>query len=177
MKFDFEKYGQRFEDAARDKPYVVFLCGPALKKRTLPAKFRRKLKSHLEAQSFTVVLGEDDGLLEIGKKFNVNAQNNELHFLSNECHAVVIIASSPGSLCELGLFSHMKANGLEHVDFLILLEDEHKDDVSYINEGPINLIDLKGGTIYYVNYKTFDADKVVERLKSLRAIRVTATSG
>lgn len=176
MNFDFSRYGQRFEDAARDKPFVVFLCGPALRKKNRPAIFRRNLKVHLETEKFTVVLGEDDGLLEIGKQYHLNAQNNELHFLARECQAVVIIASSPGSLCELGLFSHMKANGLEHVDFIILLHKKHKDETSYINEGPINLIKLKGGSIYYVDYTLFNTEEIVNRLKSLRAIKVPATS-
>ena len=96
-------YREEFVEAASSSPFIVFLCGPALSGTDAPAKLRRTIKERLEKEKFEVVLGEDDGLdnpqiHDIG----VNAQDNELAFISSHCNAIVIVAGSVGSFCDLG---------------------------------------------------------------------------
>ena len=68
----------------------------------------------LEAEEFEVVLGEDDGLEDLRSKYGHYAHENELQFIQGQCNAVVLIASSPGSLCELGLFSYNSSFGVQN---------------------------------------------------------------
>lgn len=171
MEFDFASYGQSLEVDARDMDYVVFLCGPKISGRTRPANFRRKLKRLLIKEKFRVVLGEDDGLVDIGQKYSINAQTNELIFLRKTCKAVLIIAESPGAHCELGLFSQMKAKELNHLDFFVFLGNQYETETSYINEGPIKMVKELGGHVHYVDYTTFDPNLIVEHLISLRTLR------
>src|SRR3989304_2818169 len=82
---------------------VVFLCGPTLKARVKGpgARLRKKLEKALSDDGFEVVLGEDDGLEELRKRYTGYAHENELKFIRNECGAIVLIADSVGSYCEL----------------------------------------------------------------------------
>jgi hypothetical protein len=110
MATDLRKIVQQHTDelveAASDTAFVVFLCGPTLSDHTKPsANLRRKIKEGLEAARFDVILGEDDGLEEARLKVGLNAQDNELEFIRKSCNAVVLLADSVGSFCELGLFS------------------------------------------------------------------------
>src|SRR5450759_3940030 len=102
----FSSFREEFVKAASDSPFIVFLCGPNISLTSAPAILRKAIKERLEKEKFEVVLGEDDGLdnpeiHEIG----INAQDNELEFIRSRCGAVVIVADSVGSFCELALFS------------------------------------------------------------------------
>jgi hypothetical protein len=91
-----------------DNRFVVFLCGPTLDDadKKPSSALRRKIQEVLITEGFEVVLGEDDGLEELRKEFSGMAHENELSFIQQECSAVVLIADSVGSYCELGLFSY-----------------------------------------------------------------------
>jgi hypothetical protein len=97
-------YSIELQKGIAASPFVVFLCGPTLKDLSKPpAQVREKIKTILEQKGFEVVLGEDDGLEEARLKLGLNAQDNELEFVKRKCNAVIVIAASVGSFCELGL--------------------------------------------------------------------------
>ena len=77
----FASFRDEFIRAAKDSPFIVFLCGPSLKLET-PALLRKAIKVHLEKENFEVVLGEDKGLDNPQlQAIGINAQDNELEFI------------------------------------------------------------------------------------------------
>src|SRR5262249_14118155 len=126
----FKRYTDEIVETARSNRFIVFLCGPNLEIKNAAAALRRTLKERLEAEDFDVVLGEDEGLDNADLQgIGVNPQDNEVEFIRKHCGAVVIVAGSPGSFCELGLFSWHLAhedgrfeNG--RTDCIVLIEQQ-----------------------------------------------------
>ena len=150
---------------------VVFLCGPTLKQDTAGARLRKRLKDTLEEHSFEVVLGEDDGLeearLQILKGY---AHSNELAFIKKECGAIVLVADSVGSFCELGLFAHEHTvSNHNNCDFILFVEKKYQPHKSYMNEGPVKAISHHG-LVEYVNFETASISHIVERLEGRRSV-------
>jgi hypothetical protein len=152
-----KSYRDELAEVASSSPFIVFLCGPSLSGTDAPAQLRRTIKERLEAEKFEVVLGEDDGLdnpdiHEIG----INAQDNELAFIGSHCNAVVIIASSAGSFCELALFSWHLVH--EHgeidsgkTDCIVLISNEFESHKSYLNSGPAKAA-RSFGKVEFINF-------------------------
>lgn len=151
---------------------VVFLCGPALKfAETNPAAMlRKRLLDELEQDGFEVVLGEDDGLEDVRLSFTDGyAHDNELEFIRRECGAIVLVAGSVGSFCELGLFVHWLAREESRTCDLILIADEgYKNDKSYFNEGPARAADDFGKTLF-VDFSSADISPILRRLRGRRS--------
>tara|TARA_R110002072_G_scaffold121666_5_gene255779 strand:- start:1613 stop:2284 length:672 start_codon:yes stop_codon:yes gene_type:complete len=184
---------------SEETPYTVFLCGPTIQKLELEEKrqvtntdriirffnrskhssqaiLRKRIKDELEAKGFDVVLGEDDGLENARIKVGLNAQDNELEFIMKHCDAVIIVAGSVGSFCELGLFSWHYTNpsgSLKNTepekDFILLIDQRYKKDISYFNEGPAKVVRHFGETIY-IDFKKFDVTELVDRLQSRKSL-------
>ena len=160
---------------AEDQDYTVFLCGPALTDAKKPsAVLRQKIIDELKQENFDVVLGEDDGLEDTRLNIGLNAQDNELEFIKH-CNAVVILADSVGSFCELGLFSwhfiHKDGRIAKPVRpvFIVLLDALYENERSYLSEGPI--LSIAGvGIIKYIDYKKYDPAELSKILKSNRGI-------
>lgn len=130
-------------------PYTVFLCGPAFGDYSKPsAALRKILKDELEKESFTVVLGEDEGLEEIQNEQNADAQTNELAFLESKADAVVLIADSPGSFSELGLFSHTHSISDRKYLFILIICENYKEKQCYVSLGPLDVVKAHGTVIY-----------------------------
>ena len=168
-------YRSEFTEAASRSPFIVFLCGPTLKGTDPSAVLRRQLKEILEGDNFEVVLGEDDGLdnPEI-HRIGVNAQDNELEFIQSHCGAVVIIASSVGSFCELALFSwHLvHSRGVidsGKTDCIVLIEEQFKDHKSYLNAGPAAAVSAYG-RVEFINFSSYDPAPLLERLRLRRGV-------
>lgn len=150
---------------------VVFLCGPTLKDLTKPAAaLRKQILDALTNDGFEVVLGEDDGLENVRMSTSKSyAHNNELDFIRQECGAIVIVAGSPGSFCELGLFVHwMERDNNSQCDLILLVEERFKDDKSYFNEGPARAADDFGKTLF-VDFSNCNLEPIVNRLKGRRS--------
>jgi hypothetical protein len=167
--------------------FVVFLCGPSIRNRSPGAAFRRQLRNQLGKNGIDVALGEDDGLEEIQKIIQgLNAQDNELQFAKRKCDAIVIIAESPGSFCELGLFSwhyvhqngelQLKTSGTALKDFILVIDKRFEGKNSYINSGPAKAISAFG-VVHYLNLKHKETDQIIDRLLQRRAARITEKRG
>ena len=186
--------------AAASAPFIVFLCGPALRSNTVgssraarllksireifsapnkgslgaAARLRNNIKEHLEKENFDIVLGEDDGLENARLSLGINAQDNELEFVCHHCNAIIIVADSVGSFCELGLFSwhYVHEDGSirqEKTDFVVLVDQKYARDRSYLNDGPVAAVN-GFGRVEFVNFETYSAEALVRRLRDRRGV-------
>lgn len=144
--------------------FTVFLCGPSIASCKPSAKLRKLIKDELENQNFGVFLGEDDGVEELKKRYGLDAQNAEISYVDEieECRAIVLIADSVGSYCELGLFNWLYACGgketfsQDELDFFVILDKKYENDESYLNNGPIANLRECNAQIYHCNFHCFD---------------------
>jgi hypothetical protein len=175
-----ERFGEGVRKLFKENRMVVFLCGPSLDyaDQNPGAALRRRLKDALEAENFEVVLGEDDGLEDIRlTETGGYAHDNELEFIRRECGAIVLVADSVGSFCELGLFVHWLANNPDRMCDLILLADaRYVGNKSYFNEGPASAAEHFGRALY-VDFATADIAPVLARLKGRRSTHIFAGRG
>lgn len=171
LKPSVDRFGEDLRALFSKNRMVIFLCGPNLSSGHPGAKLRNELMERLETDGFEVVLGEDDGLENLRKEFRgVYAHENELAFIKKECGAIVLIADSVGSYCELGLFAHEQSHeDTNRRDFILIVDRKFKGKSSYLNEGPAKAID-HFGVVFYEDLTTFDCSKVVERLQGRRAV-------
>jgi hypothetical protein len=172
------KFGEELKQIFSQRKSVVFLCGPSEKNMRNPgAILRKNLECSLKEAGFEVILGEDDGLENIRNKYSNYAHENELLFIQKHCNAVILIASSVGAYCELGLFSYKKVHEFEtNTDFILIISDQYKGAPSYLNEGPAAAID-DFGKVYYGDLKNFDYSDIINRLKRRRAVYFTSQKG
>lgn len=164
---------ESLESIFADNTFVVFLCGPTLSpaEPNSGSKLRANLESHLLNEGFEVVLGEDAGLEELRRRYNGLADHNELSFIQQESSAIVLIADSVGSYCELGLFAYEHAmDRLPDTDFILLIKEKYQGVASYLNEGPAKAVDHIGGKVFYCDFDSFDPKPLVERLKVRRNV-------
>lgn len=178
IKASVQKFGQDLEEIFSQRKCVIFLCGPSAKNMKHPgAKLRKELEEVLEKEGFEVILGEDDGLENIRNKYSNYAHENELLFIQKHCNAVILIASSVGAYCELGLFSYKKVHDFENkTDFILIISDQYENAPSYLNEGPAAAID-DFGKVYYGDLDNFDCSEILHRLKRRRAVYITSHKG
>lgn len=169
-------YREEFVEAASDTPFIVFLCGPNLSESSAPATLRKMIKARLEEEKFEVVLGEDEGLDNPSiHKIGINAQDNELSFISSHCNAVIIIASSVGSFCELALFSWHLVHQDGEIDYsktdcIVLISNQYEDHKSYLNLGPAAAVSVFG-KVEFIDFASYDCDALVERRPELYSLR------
>ncbi|WP_152512855.1 hypothetical protein [Desulfovibrio sp. X2] len=158
-----QDYAKDLRDNLEEKEFIVFLCGPTMEDLgPKEASLRFILKEKLSEAGLTIVVGEDDGLQDLQMEFGGDAQSNELRFLTTRADAIVLIASSPGSFSELGLFSHIY-NSDRKFTFILIINESFKNENSYIYLGPVQIIDANG-KIFYLNNnnETDEFDSIVD---------------
>ncbi len=167
-----ERFAHSVQQLYEKNRAVVFLCGPTLKDASTnsAAALRLRLRDALVADGFEVVLGEDDGLEDVRLKLSEGyAHDNELEFIQRECSAIVLVANSVGSFCELGLFVHWLARNEDRTCDLILLADQqYENHQSYFNEGPARAA-ADFGKALFVDFATADISPILRRLKGRRS--------
>jgi len=171
-----QKFADEFAAAVQDAPFIILLCGPALSDEKPSAQLRQRLLTSLKRANFEVFLGEDEGLEDNRLKTGINAQDNELEFARTKCNAIIIIADSVGSYCELGLFSwHFShddgvlKNDLR-TDCIVLIDKKYKKEKSYLNLGPSNSVKHLGGHVEYVDFGKYNLKNIIERLRQRRSV-------
>ena len=178
MKVPVKSYADKVGALFDENKAVIFLCGPTLSDLTKPgAQLRQVLKDQLEGEGFEVVLGEDDGLEDLRTKYSGYAHENELQFIQGHCNAVVLIATSVGAFCELGLFAFDQARGTDNkTDFILIIAEDYEGDKSYLNEGPAAAIE-DFGKVFYADLNAFDSTELMKRLRRRRHLYVTTGGG
>jgi len=178
IKESIKRFGDDLEGIFSERKSVIFLCGPSSKDLAHPgAQLRLDLEKALINEGFEVILGEDDGLENIRNKYSNYAHENELMFIQKHCNAVILIASSVGAYCELGLFSYKKVHDLESMtDFILIISNEYEKAKSYLNEGPAAAID-DFGKVFYGDLINFDYSGIINRLRRRRSVYFTSHKG
>ena len=165
-----DRYKSELSQIVPERRFVVFLCGPSIKDLTKSgARLRKRIKEALESVDFEVVLGEDDGLEESRLSFGMDAQENEMQFVRGHCNAIVLLADSVGSYCELGLFSHHVQHNSGRPALIVLIKEKYSKEPSYLNEGPATVAD-NFGKLFYIDFENFDVSEIIKRLKHHRAV-------
>lgn len=127
-------------------------------------------------------MGEDDGLEDARIAIGANAQDNELEYIRTHCDAVVIVADSVGSFCELGLFSwhHAHKRGLiktgTNADLILIVDKKHSSARSYFMNGPVQSVN-GFGLVLFVDYGRYTGADVIDRLRSRRATYIMDRRG
>ena len=172
FKARFAEHAEELIATAQAAPFRVFLFGPSMTANRPSAGLRQRLQTALEAANFEVVLGEDESINDPRiKDIGINIQDSEIEFAHRYCNAVIIIADSVGSFCELGLFSWHYAHTdgmLADLDFILIINKKYRPPPnSYLNQGPALAVHGKG-LLKYDSFKTFDVEEVVSRLRARR---------
>ena len=173
IRSQFAVHTTDFMEAAKEAPFVVFLCGPTLdpNKVTQGATLRANIRTALEAEGFEVVLGEDESIDNpLIRDIGINIQDSEIEFVAKYCNAIVLVAGSVGSFCELGLFSWHFAHDkgiIKNREFILLVDEQYEHPPSYLNQGPALAVHGHG-TLHFVDFETYDVSRVVGKLKARR---------
>jgi len=172
-----QRLGHRIDQALRSVELSVVIMGPALpdphdqEQRKKPDSV---LRQHLLTRCSELgasVAPEHPVMLEQAKRLGSNSDlcTFEAH-LARECDLVVIIPSSPGSLCELGYFGMIAQICTKMV---VLCNRDHPRSGTYISEGPLRAASDRRAVLEYTDYSDLDACwNIVERhILALRAQR------
>lgn len=143
----------------KEVPQVIFVCGANRKGpmgESFPS-FRREEFIRFLRDGFSNVhpfLAESvfNKLLEKEKRKNILTLEQELFELSDN---VAIVLESFSAFCELGAFSH---NSELRKKILVINDSNHKNAPSFINLGPLKLIDSesKASPIFWYPMEAMD---------------------
>lgn len=178
-----EVYGGGVEKTISEFVFPVFVGGPSLNDaKSSAAKLRACFIEKLQAENFEVFTGEGDDVEEVRIKGEFDAQLNEVKFISECCRVIILVPDSPGSFCELGLFSwHYTEDSTRwfnrnKIDFWVFSDSCYKDQKSYFNEGPIAALRTANAKICYVNFDTYDVSQIIDVLTKRRATKAIHAS-
>jgi len=147
----------------RDK-FRIFLFGPFLEQNEevpepevgatpfIQAKFLRYyVAKSLRDSGWIVDFGENKEILEMWTSVHgpVDVGKMEFDHASVACGAIVILPSSPGSFCEMGLFSSSDQISKKT---LAVVHAKHKNDESFFRKGLVQVFRSQGGTCEYEHY-------------------------
>jgi len=110
----------------------------------------------LRKAGWIVDFGESEEILAIWKTANsaIDIGKMEYDHASAACGAIVILPSSPGSFCEMGLFASSEKISKKT---LSLVHAKHKNDESFFRNGLVQVFRSQGGTCEYELYEDKNA--------------------
>lgn len=171
-----------FMDETKESPYLVLLCSPSpnVFRESKILSITEQIKSELTGNNFDVVMGEELGLQNTQIHSNNDHLANELNYIKKKCNAVIIVADSIGTFCELGLFSWHLANDKNFrnkgTDFIVLMDEVQKGVSAYVSDGPFAQISALGKADY-IDLDNFDAKPIIDRLIARRTVLRTEQRG
>jgi hypothetical protein len=139
----------------------VFLCGPAVTKRTASARrgdhadIRLFLKGKLERglKRCEVRLGEHKALIRAFSKGvgprAANLADHEFALAKEQMDLVIIFPCSPGSFAELGMFCLV---GEIARKMRIFVHKDYRKHKSYVIEGPVRAAKQNDAKVFFVDY-------------------------
>lgn len=168
----FEKEAAALAQEKAATELRLFLAGPFINPHRKPKKAKNKsnaaaiLRHHLYnllSVEHDVTLGEHKQLRKIYRKhlkqLHEAATAEALHAY-NHTDAVILIPSSPGSFCELGLFSNL---GEVCRKMLILLDKRFAKKPGYVHLGPARQAENYGAFVEQVSYEKLDDVRIIVR--------------
>lgn len=145
--------------------FRIFIFGPALEVGELVeepaadeslAKHARFLRyfvaETLKAKGWLVDFGESPGIFESWDKIRGPMDHGKMEFdhALVACGAIVILPSSPGSFCEMGLFATSKEISQKT---LAVVHSEYKNAASFFRKGLVRIFQQRGGHCVYESYR------------------------
>lgn len=173
---------ERVHQRRRETPFLVFICGPAVKKEAEDeqlkpgAELRRYVTDKLQRAGFLVVWGEHNVFRQAGGDSWVKGFNDadkEVQFAKESAHFVIIFPDSPGSFAELGGFGlHPQISS----KLLIVFDSSHKDKGGFLVEALAKAAEVRNATIWFRNYeRKLDILKAIKRkLQAAQMTRITS---
>jgi hypothetical protein len=145
--------------------FRIFLFGPGLQVgEVVPeptpdeplekhAKFLRYfVGEELRAKGWVVDFGESPEVIDAWAKVRGTSDPGNMEYLHAlvACGAVIILPSSPGSFCEMGLFAASKDISQKT---LALVHDGYEDSTSFFRKGLVRIFQARGGQCAYKTYR------------------------
>lgn len=150
--YDIEKIKDHLSLSMKrsDFYYFVFLCGKELNKSetSLMLSNRELVKQYFyeKTSNIKVVLAEN--LYDRIKNKDIDLLTYE-ELLFDLSDRLILFVESYGTFAELGAFSMSDLQGIKKLT--VINDIEHKDDQSFINDGPIKKIKEKGAKVIYAD--------------------------
>ena len=178
-EFEVEKLQNDIEKAKTR--LTIFLAGPSIEPMEEPAdnlvanKARFTLFKKINEQGDTCTLGEHKELIKIYEDHYESIANLAITEFTHvtQGDGVIILPSSPGSFCELGMFAISDKVCLK---MLILMDKNHEEKPGYPYLGPAIMARFYGAMLKYVDYedhaaiwllvKQFLEDRRIRKLSS-----------
>ena len=173
--FEVEKLQNDIEKA--QTRLTIFLAGPSIKPMEEPTddlvanRARFTLFKKINEQGDTCTLGEHKELIKIYEDHFKSIANLALAEFAHvtKGDGVIILPSSPGSFCELGMFALSNEVCLK---MLILMDKNHQEKPGYPYLGPAIMARYYGAVFKYVDYEDHASIWVlVEQFLEERRIR------
>ena len=176
-----EGFKARFATAIQQEigatPADILILGPSIGRnnRRKSAALRRVLLERCNSLGGRVlgVIAEHRELIkvarkEMGKGYNLCSYEMKL---AKHCDLVILLPDSPGSFAELGLFAQTDSVCQKS---LILFNQNHKYNKSFIMEGPRRAYSFRKASIKYVNYSAVDRVLLIvkEAIDQVRVVKV-----
>lgn len=156
--------------------FRIFLFGPALNVDEVVAEpseaegvdaharfLRYYIAKELREQGWLVDFGESSDVYEawVAHRAPVDPGKMEYDHAFHACGAIVILPSSPGSFCEMGLFASSKEISSKT---LALVHAEFENAVSFFRRGLVRIFQQRNGRCIYKSYrdKRSSLDAVLE---------------
>ena len=135
-------------------PVKVIVMGPNLKGSTPEAALRRHIIQKAKAYA-NVFSAEHKALISVALEHMSDGHHLTVYemFLVKLSDLVVLIPASPGSFCELGLFSSYETASRK---MLILVNNKFPQSDNYVADGPIASAKSFGATVEHVDYRDLD---------------------
>lgn len=127
-------------------PKFVFLCGKANSPEEYDSSNRGVIHRYIEKKSKDTFIVLSEKLWEEGFNSNIDLLTFE-DFLAEVSDAIVLFAESVGSFCELGAFSY--ADKLFCEKLIIVIDEKHKGEKSFILTGPTEKAKKDGATVVF----------------------------
>jgi hypothetical protein len=178
-EFEVEKLQNEIEKTKTR--LTIFLAGPSIQPGVEPAddlfanKARYKLFEYIKKGGDFCTLGEHRDLIEIGAEHFGKIANlalTEIAHVTNNGDGVIILPSSPGSFCELGMFANSDNISSK---MLILMDKKYEEEPGYPYLGPTVMARFYGAQFKYIDYEDHDATwAIVTEFLEERRIRKLA---
>ena len=145
--------------------------------------FMSRFKENIFYSNYVFICGGNlenytsrETLLEVFKNYNclisekLDELTNGLDLLTFErvieaiSQVIVISLESFGTACELGAFTYLTGPNKTMNREIVIFDEKHKDDDSFINKGPIKLLtDLGDNRVIYTSYSPYkDGKSMIE---------------
>jgi len=154
-----DKFEADIDEKLRSTTINLLILGPSIDGTALngPARLRKSLLEKCPELGVSVfpVVAEISALVRAAKKKLKREYNLCLYemLLVDQCDLIILIPASPGSFSELGMFS-MKEDVCKKA--LVLFDRSHRNEKSFVNEGPRRAYKNQGAIILDIDYGNID---------------------